>query len=433
METDCLKPPVAFSVPRSPDSDKTALVNDPPLRQCETCVIVPVRNEAALVEQTLAALIDQVDLQGQPIDPRRYEVIVLANNCTDESAAIARRFARRHPDAVLHVVERALPPAEAYIGRVRQLLMDEADRRLRSIGRRRGIIASTDGDSQVAQTWIAATQWEIDRGADAVGGRIITHCASRAALDAHARLCHLREVGYRSLIAELEDYLDPDPFDRYPRHYQHYGASFAVTADAYQLAGGMPAVRTPEDVAFYEALRRVDARFRHSPLVQVTTSARPIGRVQNGLSNQLSQWSAMGEQQLPFLVESAEAIVDRLQTRSALRKLWHLFQSDSPSSQSIAWVAQSLGITIERLVNDLFHSPSFGRLCERVQQSQLPNENRLRALVPIQHAIADLRSRLHLLRSERAIATAPHWGYLSTPSTSGLLSHASPVLLRPLQ
>ena len=147
---------------------KGILVQTPPLPQCEVCVIVPVQNEAETLESTLTALAHQVDLVGRPLDSTRYEIILLANNCSDDSAAIARRFASQHPTLALHVVERTLRAAEAYIGRVRQILMDEAYRRLIALGRRRGVIASTDGDTQVAPTWVAATIQEIARGADAV-------------------------------------------------------------------------------------------------------------------------------------------------------------------------------------------------------------------------------------------------------------------------
>jgi hypothetical protein len=73
-----------------------------------------------------------------------------------------------------------LDVAELHLPRyVRKLLMDEAYRRLMSVGRRRGIIASTDGDTKVANTWVAATIHEIDSGVDAVGGRILTDRHSR--------------------------------------------------------------------------------------------------------------------------------------------------------------------------------------------------------------------------------------------------------------
>ena len=93
-------------------------------------VVIPAKNEAERLPQTLAALGTQVDFAGQPLDPRSYEVIVLANNCDDATALVARRFAQAHPHLAVHVVEIMLPVAEAHVGRARRLLMDEACRRL---------------------------------------------------------------------------------------------------------------------------------------------------------------------------------------------------------------------------------------------------------------------------------------------------------------
>jgi glycosyltransferase involved in cell wall biosynthesis len=153
---------------------QTALIGVPPLPQCEVSVIVPVKDEAQTLVATLTALANQTDLNGQRLNPLTYEIIVLANNCIDESAAIARQFAKQHPDLVLHVAEVTLPPDRAYVGYVRKMLMDEAYLRLMSLGRSRGIIASTDGDTKVSATWVAAISHEIGSGVDAVGGRILT-------------------------------------------------------------------------------------------------------------------------------------------------------------------------------------------------------------------------------------------------------------------
>ncbi|WP_072044905.1 glycosyltransferase [Aliterella atlantica] len=367
------------------------LVKTPPLPECEVCVIVPVRNEAETLTATLTALAHQIDLAGKPFAATRYEVILLANNCNDDSAAIARHFAQQNK-LVLHVVEKTLPPSQAYIGRVRQILMDEAYRRLESLGRKTGIIASTDGDSEVTPTWIAANLHEIAMGADAVGGRIITDRYSRANLAPYAKACHLREVGYRYLIAELETYLDPNPADPFPRHYQHYGASLAVTAQMYKQAGGLPPVRTPEDAAFYQALLRVNARFRHSPLVRVMTSARQHGRADLGLSNQLSQWTAMGEQQQAFLVEPAQAIVTRLRSRYQLRSLWSsMLNGYRCDRQEIEVLAQTLGIQADWLAQELRQSQTFNVLFERIEHQQAGIWAQRWGLVDIKQAIWDLR------------------------------------------
>ena len=381
--------------------DTPALVEKTPLPQCEISVIVPARNEAETLSATLSALAHQVDLQGQRLDFRRYEIILLLNNCSDNSPAIARNFAEANPDLVLHIVEKTLPATEAYIGRVRQILMDEAYRRLISIGRKRGVIASTDGDSQVSQTWIAATLYEINSGADAVGGRIITLESDRATLDFYAKACHLREVGYRYLITELESYLDPDPYDSFPRHYQHYGASLAVTAQMYAIAGGLPAVRTPEDVAFYHALVRVNARFRHSPRVRVETSARQTGRTDMGLANQLNEWATMGRQKQAFLVESAAAIETRYSARHQLRIIWFSVLNGKIATHiQLAPLADTLGVPAQWLVQELKQPYTFGLLFERVEQCS--KEQGIWAQrwqsVEIKTAISDLRLRLENLR-----------------------------------
>lgn len=402
-----------FALPQAIQS-AALLIGADPLPQCEICVIVPVRNEAEHLEAALTALMNQIDLQGQRLDPNRYEVVLLINNSTDHSVLIAQQFAAQQPQFVMHVVERMLPPEEAYIGRVRQLLMDEAYRRLRLLERQRGVIASTDGDSCVGSTWIAAILHEIEKGADAVGGKIITDSTSRASLDASTRAFYLRSVGYHHLITELESLIDPDPFDCAPRHHQFFGANFAVTAEFYARAGGMPAVRTPEDVAFRQALIEAGARVRHSPMVRVTTSARQAGRTPVGLASQLTQWQKMGQKKQPFLVESLKAIEARLQARHQLRKLWwQLFAGGEPAASEVLLLADQLAVSGEWLGQELLQLTSLGQLFRRVEQRQQEEAiwQERWPLVRIEEAIADLRLRIHQLRHSHPMPYATRYSF----------------------
>jgi hypothetical protein len=107
---------------------------------CEVSVVIPVRDEAATLEAALTALVEQTDGSGGRMDSGRYEILVLANNCLDDSADIARSLARRNHGLRLHVVETQLPPQQAHVGRARQLLMDEAYWRFI---RRRGLLWSS--------------------------------------------------------------------------------------------------------------------------------------------------------------------------------------------------------------------------------------------------------------------------------------------------
>jgi hypothetical protein len=236
--------------------------------------------------------------------------------------------------------------------------------------RSRGIIASTDGDTQVSATWIAATLHEIGSGVDAVGGRILTDRNSRQALHPQAKSHFLQEVGYRSLLAQVEFHLDPDPYDPLPRHYQHYGASLAVTAEMYAKAGGIPPVRTPEDEAFYQSLLRVDARFRHSPLVQVTTSARLSGRSPVGLAAQLRKWAELSEGST-LKVAPAAAMIAGFQLRRKLRSIWQRLLSGSKISvHEVEPVAGKLGISANWLFAELLQDQTFGKLFDRVARHQ---------------------------------------------------------------
>lgn len=378
------------------------LVSAPPSVQCEVCVIIPVKDEAQVLECTLSALCNQTTLSGRPLNPLRYEVVLLANNCTDSSATIARRFAGNHPRMVLHVVEARFPPRDAYVGYARKLLMDEAYKRLIGLGRPRGVIASTDGDTQVSSTWIAATLQEISEGADAVGGRIVTDRVSRSQLCDRAKSFFLREVGYRSLVAELEHYLDPNPYDPLPRHYQHYGASLAVTAEAYAVAGGMPPVRTPEDEAFYQSLVRMDAKFRHSPSVKVTTSARASGRSPVGLANQLREWTERAD--AAFEVEPVSVLVTRFSSRRKLRSLWQrILQGHVLNVAELEPLARNLGISAGNLLYEMNQHHTFGQLLEEVNSYQQNS-----CLIPWQRvdintALAEIRQKISVVR--RSVAS----------------------------
>ncbi|MGC1394823.1 MAG: glycosyltransferase [Coleofasciculaceae cyanobacterium] len=384
------------------DWAKKPMVVTPPSASCELCVIVPVRDEAENLTATLDALAHQIDLNGQPLKRDRYEIILLANNCSDDSAASARNFAALHPTLALHVVEMTLPPNEAYIGRVRRILMEEAYQRLASLGRPKGVIASTDGDTKVASNWIAAILDEIASGADAVGGRILTDRTSRLQLDRNAYAYHLRHVGYRFLVTELESYLDPEDFDPFPRHFQYYGASLAVTVEMYKQVGGMPAVRSPEDAAFNQSLLRFDARIRHSPNVRVMTSARQNGRVDVGMAAQLSQWAAMGRNHQPDLVESPQAIASRFHRRRALRQLWHKFKLGNNRRsyyRNIAVVAKQFGVSQNWLTAELQTTPTFGLLYEQIEKYSTKSDCQL---VEIEQAISELRLYLQDLRQASA-------------------------------
>jgi hypothetical protein len=392
MPTTC-SPKIRFSKP---------LVDRSPHERCEACIVVPARDESVRIEKCLSALTSQVDSQRRPIDPARYEAIVLANNCQDETAAQARAFGVRHPRLALHVVEINFPPERSYVGCARKLLMDEACRRLFLLGRPDGVIVSTDADSFADPGWLAGIIREVAAGAEAVGGRIVADRDERLLLHSSAELTYLRQVAYDFLIAELEDLIDPDPFDPFPRHFNHLGASLAVTAGLYAQIGGLPDVLEDEDKALYKAILRSGARFRHSLDVRVTTSARLDGRVENGFSAGLRHFGSLGQQSQRLLVESAPASEIRLRARRALRGLSRDVQQDRLiTSSQVRPVARSLGISSSWLRHEIDRSQTWGQLTERVDLRRKAEGEWERSWPPVflEKAVADLRIRLSELRA----------------------------------
>ncbi len=296
---------------RSPEADVLARAqpdlfgpSSPALRMS---VIVPARDEADRLPVLLAALDAQRDAGGRPFPAGSVEALVLVNNSTDGSAEIARAVA---PPWV-RVAEVTLGPAEAHVGRARQLLMDAACARLLAAGQPDGVICSTDADTRPAPDWLAMTAAEMS-GVDAVGGRALLLPDERDALAPGVRRWALLEIAYRRAVESLRDLYAPEPWDPAPRHHHHFGASLAVRAGAYAAVGGLPPRERYEDIALVHALWADGRRVRHSDRVKVWTSARTDGRARGGLAADLARWAEHAARGTEPTVEPAAAAERRL-------------------------------------------------------------------------------------------------------------------------
>ena len=289
-------------------------------------VVVPAKDEEATLPGLAAALdvVERPDGWG----PESVEALLLLNDCTDGSERVARALAETRP--WLRVAHVALDVP--HVGRARQLLFDVAAARLLGAGRPDGLVLSTDADSRPRPDWLAATVAEARAGAGAVFGRIGLVAEERAALDPGVRRLYLLDLGYRRALERLRDLYDPSPTDPYPRHHQHYGASLAVRADAYARAGGMPLVRSSEDVALYRALVAAGVAVRHSDRVRVDTSARSVGRAEGGLADAFSFWAGRVASGRPVTVEPADAAEARL----ARLGVWRAAHPGAPPPDDLA-------------------------------------------------------------------------------------------------
>ncbi|CAN5475463.1 hypothetical protein BH10ACI4_BH10ACI4_26790 [soil metagenome] len=327
----------------------------PALAGCRAIVIIPARDEELILPRTLDSLRCQKDFNGNSLDHDSYEVLLLLNNCTDSSFAVAAKYQASYPTFRLLVGSVQFPVERAFVGTARRMLMDTAYSRL-TLRRHQDFaicgILSTDADTAVSSNWIASNLSALESGADVVGGVIHLLPEDLETLSAvypAVEGAYQQDQTLQKMVAELESILDPDSADPWPRHLQHFGASLACTPEIYARAGGLPPARALEDVAFVDALRKVGARIRHCPRTHVFTSARMDGRAEVGLSGQFRLWKEESDRQLPQVVDSAAWMRHRFSSMGELRRLHSVGVSSSFDAYPEPWRSRLIELLDDQL------------------------------------------------------------------------------------
>ena len=288
---------------------------------------------------------------GTPV----FDVVLLVNNTNDRSADAARAAAAGLP-LRLTILEHDFPLAEQTAGHARRLAMQAAA----GLCGRDGVLMCTDADGRVAPDWVAANLSHIRGGADAVAGRALLDPADAAAIPAALHDADARECAYAAVLERIATLVDPDPADPWPRHTEHSGASICVTWAAWDRAGGMPAVSLGEDRAFFQALRRLDARIRHAPDVCVTVSGRIAGRACGGMADTIRRRMAAPDLFVDDALEPALDRVRRLRLRQRLRRA-------RVSARLLPDLAGELGVPLQRLAGAAA-APTFGVAWEMLER-----------------------------------------------------------------
>jgi hypothetical protein len=277
----------------------------------EAVICVPARDERDGLPALLRSL---AALEG----PARPKVLILANNCADDTAALARAAQGGRID--LRVAETHFILAEAHAGSARRAAMAAGANWLRELGAEDGILLSTDADATPPPCWVRANVAAIEDGADAVGGRILPEDSDCNPLPPTLRWRYRQVERYWAAVRALADRIDPLPHDPPPRHGSHTGGSLAVTLAAFLAVGGIPPLRSGEDNAFVAALERSGLRLRHDPAVWTVVSARREGRAEGGMAAEMQRWDQAGD--APMLLPAAAFWRRQVQRRRQIRQAW---------------------------------------------------------------------------------------------------------------
>jgi glucosyl-3-phosphoglycerate synthase len=234
-----------------------------------TVVVIPARDEAPTIAACLTALAHQT------VGRAAFEIIIVADACSDDTETVARAAAQR-----LGLTVAVLQGPGSGSGPARRLGMDAAAARLEALGRSDGLIATTDADSTPAEDWLARQLAHLAGGATVVAGLIELDPEDAMRLPAAVR--ERREGDARRRLADV---IGSDPG---AEHHHFAGASLGVTAQTYRRVGGLDACAALEDQAFGVKLARHGIPVLRAADVRVRTSARTDGRARRGLSVDLA-------------------------------------------------------------------------------------------------------------------------------------------------
>ena len=213
-------------------------------------VVVPAHDEEELLADCLAGLRDAARAVA---DRARVCVVVVADDCSDGTEALARRHRVGDLRVAAHNVGRARAAGA-------ELLLSGPATWL----------ATTDADSVVPPDWLAGQLDARDAGADAWVGTV--ELADGSGLPAPVRARH--RAAYADRAAG-------------DRHRHVHGASLGVAARAYRGVGGFPPLASGEDVALVRRLDEAGLRAVRDPAHPVATSARTAARAPDGFASHL--------------------------------------------------------------------------------------------------------------------------------------------------
>lgn len=242
------------------------------MRRFDSAIIIPARNEERRIGTCLRALAPQLGEDTL--------VVVVANNCTDETEAQARAALR---GTSLLVANCELPPDEG-VGTARRMGCEIAMRAAPSLQ----ALLTTDADCVVSPDWVSRNRTHLATF-DAVCGAVDPIPEESGILKDLPVQDGLNEAAYRALVLRFFNAIHPEPHNPLPHHGETPGASLAFRLSAYRHVGGFCACKTGEDRDLIRRMRRGGLKVGHVSDLRVVASCRLVGRAAGGMADTIRQ------------------------------------------------------------------------------------------------------------------------------------------------
>jgi hypothetical protein len=191
--------------------------------------------------------------------------------------------------------------------------------------------------------------------------------------------------------------VDPRPWDPWPRHTHHSGASIAVRSAVYLAVGGLPEVSHGEDRGFIERLERRDCKIRRDPGLTVIVSGRRVGRAHGGMADTIARRIIVQDIWADDRLEMPQAALRRAQLRGDARAVWS-------SHLDCRFLASRLMLPVAAL-EGMMCCPWFGDAWAVIEAASPVLKRRPIAMVRLDAAIRQAEPMLRQLQQETITQT----------------------------
>lgn len=255
---------------------RSIVMTGPRSRQYDTAIVIPARNEARRIGRCLRAIANQAP--GALVSTI---IVMVANNCTDETCKQALSIARAASLDLL-ILDIAFPGSGS-VGAARRIGVNAAKRMWPELA----YFLGTDADCLVDGNWVSANRTYL-KSVDCVCGNILPQPDEVRFLPPECGRAARLEYEYTRAMLEFINLMQPDPLNPWPHHGSAGGASLGFRYDAYRAVGGFSDLVCGEDRDLVGKFHAGGRTVLYPSNVRVFASCRLKGRAPGGMADALA-------------------------------------------------------------------------------------------------------------------------------------------------